>query len=121
MTLPDQRLADYIVHIIEAIDRIERYLEDIDELAFCSSELVQDAVIRNLDIVGEACHNIARNYPHFASANPGLPLAAAYQMRNVLAHGYFKVDLALVWNTTQTALPLLRDQLLALRRDASNN
>ena len=72
------------------------------------SELVQDAVIRNLEIIGEASHNIEQKFPDFARAHPELPLAVAYQMRNAVAHGYFKVDLEIVWNTIENDLsPLL--------------
>ncbi len=58
MSRDQQRLADYLAHILEAIERIGRYTEDMDELAFLSNPLVQDAVIRNLEIIGEASRNI---------------------------------------------------------------
>lgn len=58
MSRDQQRLADYLAHIIEAIERIGRYTEDMDDLAFLSNPLVQDAVIRNLEIIGEASRNI---------------------------------------------------------------
>ena len=52
------RLPDYLRHIIEAVDRIHRYTASMDEAGFVRSELVQDAVRRNLEIVGEASRNI---------------------------------------------------------------
>ena len=107
MTRDKQRLADYLAHIPEAIARIERYTEDMDELAFLANPMAQDAVIRNLEIIGEASHNIEKYYPAFAAAHAELPLAFAYQMRNALAHGYFKVDLEIVWRTIQGDLPAL--------------
>ena len=85
----DQRLADYLAHIIEAIERIHRYINGMDESAFLNNQLVQDAVIRNFEIIGEASHNIEMHYPEFAATNPELPLAFAYQMRNAVAHGNF--------------------------------
>lgn len=57
MTRTLQPLADYLAHILEAIDRIDRYTYDMDELAFLNNELVQDAVIRNFEIIGEASRN----------------------------------------------------------------
>ena len=69
--------------------------------------MVQDAVIRNLEIIGEASNNIEKFYPEFAAANSELPLAFAYQMRNAVAHGYFKVDLEVVWKTIHADLPAL--------------
>lgn len=93
--------------MLEAIERINRYTEGIDELAFLQDELIQDAVIRNLEILGEASNNIQKHYPDFATEHPELPLAFAYQMRNAVAHGYFKVDYEIVWKTIQADLPVL--------------
>lgn len=107
MTRDSQRLADYLGHIVDAIARIGRYTDGLDEATFLHDELIQDAVIRNLEIIGEASHNIETRYPDFALAHPELPLAVAYQMRNAIAHGYFKVDLHIVWNTIRRDLPTL--------------
>jgi uncharacterized protein with HEPN domain len=87
MSRDQQRLADYLTHILEAIERIDRYTEDMSEVPFLQNEMVQDAVIRNFEIIGEAGHNIEKHYPEFAAANPQLPLAFAYQMRNAVSHG----------------------------------
>lgn len=111
MTRDRQRLADYLVHMLEAIERIDRYVEDMDEVAFLCNEMAQDAVIRNLEIVGEASHNIECHYPAFGASHPELPLAFAYQMRNAISHGYFKVDLEIVWSTIHADLPGLSDQI----------
>lgn len=105
------RLADYLGHILEAIERIERYTADLAYDAFVESDITQDAVIRNLEIVGEACRNIDRRFPDFAARHPDFPLKAAFEMRNVLSHGYFGVDLGLVWRTVNTNLPELRRQV----------
>ena len=117
MSRDAQRLADYLAHILEAIERIGRYTEHITEAAFLENEMVQDAVIRNFEIVGEASHNIETHYPEFAAAHPELPLAFAYQMRNAVAHGYFKVDLEIVWKTINSALPGLYQQVRELLDD----
>jgi uncharacterized protein with HEPN domain len=75
---------------------VERYTEDATELMFMQDQLLQDAVVRNLEIIGEASHNIETKHPEFTAAHPDLPLTVAYQMRNAVAHGYFKVDFAIV-------------------------
>jgi len=67
------RVADYLEHIAQAIERIDRYTEDMDETAFLASELVQDAVIRNIEIIGEASNNIIRTSPVFASKHDDIP------------------------------------------------
>jgi uncharacterized protein with HEPN domain len=106
-----QRLADYLGHILQAIERIGRYTEDLGEVAFLEDEMAQDAVIRNFEIIGEASHNIEVHFPEFAQAHPELPLAFAYQMRNAVAHGYFKVDFEIVWKTLHNDLSGLYAQV----------
>ena len=54
------RLLDYLAHIVEAIERIDHYVQDIDELAFAADQRTQDAVIRNFEIIGEACNSVAK-------------------------------------------------------------
>lgn len=71
-------------------------------------------MIRNFEIIGEASHNIERHFPGFAADHPELPLAFAYQMRNAVAHGYFSVDLEIVWKTLQTDLPGLYVRMQAV-------
>ena len=75
------RLFGYLTHILQAIDRIQNYTEELDELAFLQNAMAQDAVIRNLEVIGEACRNIRQRYPTFADAHPELPLTSAYEMR----------------------------------------
>ena len=114
MSAEARRLSNYLGHILQAIERIHRYTEDMDEIGFSQNDMTQDAVIRNLEIIGEASRNIARHYPDFADAHPELPLSFAYEMRNALAHGYFKVDMAIVWKTIETDLPHLHRQVQAI-------
>ncbi|MCX7692782.1 DUF86 domain-containing protein [Tepidimonas taiwanensis] len=114
MTRDPQRLADYLAHIAEAIERIDRYTDGMDEMAFLNNELVQDAVIRNIEIIGEASNNIEKHYPEFATSHPELPLSSAYQMRNAVAHGYFKVDFEIVWRTIHRDLPALHKHVRKL-------
>lgn len=113
MSKDRQRLIDYLGHILQAIERIERYTDELDEVGFIQNEMVQDAVIRNLEIIGEASRNIERHFPDFAAAHPELPFAFAYQMRNAISHGYFKVDLEIVFNTVRQNLPVFQQQVSA--------
>lgn len=117
MTAQTARLPDYLSHILQAIENIECYTQDLDEVAFLDNKLVQDAVIRNLEIIGEASHNIERADPAFAESHPDIPLAFAWEMRNALSHGYFKVDAEIVWKTIELDLPELTTQI----RRAANN
>ncbi len=108
------RVSDYLEHIIKAIERIDRYTADMDEVAFLNSELVQDAVIRNIEIVGEASNNILRVDPAFASKHDNIPWQVMYTMRNRVTHGYDKVDLEIVWKTIQGDLPGLHQHVQGL-------
>ena len=74
------------------IARIKNYTHGITETAFLGDEKTQDAVIRNIEVIGEAARNIERNHPDFAAQHADVPWGIAYEMRNALAHGYFKVD-----------------------------
>lgn len=121
MSRDPQRLPDYLGHILEAIERIHSYVDDVDEVGFLSSKIIQDAVIRNLEVIGEASRNIERAHPEFAAAHPELPLALASDMRNALAHGYFKVDLEIVWKTIQRNLPELHAQIIEVSATLPRN
>ncbi|MBS4018950.1 MAG: DUF86 domain-containing protein [Dechloromonas sp.] len=118
------RVPDYLGHILKAIERIDRYTADMDEVAFLSSELVQDAVIRNIEIVGEASNNIQRVDPEFAAQHDDIPWLVMYTMRNRVSHGYDKVDLEIVWKTVQSDLPglyrLVQSALAGLPRPGND-
>ncbi|MGB3910135.1 MAG: DUF86 domain-containing protein [Pseudolysinimonas sp.] len=103
------RLPGYLNHILEAIRRIEGYTSNLERESFRLDLLVQDAVIRNIEVIGEASHRIERRFPEFVEAHPELPVSSAYQMRNAVAHGYFEVDLDVVWATITGDLPGLAD------------
>lgn len=83
-------------------------MDGLDEQAFLDAAIVQDAVIRNLEVIGEASRNVERADPSFAHSHPELPLKLAVDMRNALAHGYFKIDMQIVWKTIQQNLPGLQ-------------
>ena len=115
MTRDPQRLSDYLDHILEAIERIEEYVADLDEMTFLDNKLVQDAVIRNFEVIGEASNNIEKRFSEFVAAHPELPLTSAYQMRNAVAHGYFQVDFEILWKTIQRDLPGLHTKVKETR------
>ena len=104
---PSSRVAAYLRHMLEAISRCRRYISPGTEEDFLRDEKTQDAVVRNIEVIGEAARNVERADPAFAAAHPGIPWAVIYGMRNRLTHGYFEVDLHLVWRTVLTDLPVL--------------
>jgi uncharacterized protein with HEPN domain len=76
-----------------------------------NSRLIQDGVIRNLELIGEATKNLSAD---LRAANPEIPWRQIAGMRDVLIHDYLKVNLARVWNTVDTDLPELRATVLRL-------
>lgn len=115
MSRKTQRLPDYLDHILEAIERIQRYTAGLEFADYERNDLIQDAVIRNLEVIGEASRNIQRDFPDFSRENPALPLSFAYEMRNALAHGYFQIDHQIVWATLVRDLPNLKSLVGSLR------
>ena len=114
MSKKELRVTDYLEHILQAMQRIERYTHDMDEVGFLQNEMAQDAVIRNIEIVGEAANNIQKCDPDFAEQHSDIPWSVMYAMRNRVSHGYHKVDLELVWRTIQNDLPPMYQQVAEL-------
>jgi uncharacterized protein with HEPN domain len=98
-------------HILDAADRIATYLEGVDQASFLSNRMLQDAVIRNLEVIGEACVNLS---PVLVETHAAIPWRKASGIRNRLVHGYFEVDLKVVWQTAKDSLPSFAGQVRAL-------
>lgn len=110
-----ERIEDYLNHILEAATRIAEYIGPVPTREeFEKNPLVQDAVIRNLEIVGEAATNIQRHSPKLVKAYPQLPWSEMKAMRNKVIHGYFDVDLSVVWGTVREDVPRLAQQIKIL-------
>jgi uncharacterized protein with HEPN domain len=110
------RVNDYLDHIVRAIERIERYTLGKDEAAFLQDEQLQDAVIRNIEILGEAANNIKKAVPLLTDRHPEVPWLVMVAMRNRVSHAYFSVDHEIVWATIRNDLPAMKQQILALVR-----
>ena len=82
-----ERVEDYLGHIAEAITRATGYIRSLPDVeAFETNPLVQDAVVRNIEIIGEAVSHIARAAPGFTDQHPEIPWAQMRAMRNVVIH-----------------------------------
>jgi uncharacterized protein with HEPN domain len=88
-----ERVEDYLKHIAQAIERATLYVERLGSAeAFRLNQRDQDAVIRNIEIIGEAARQIQRHDPEFVTAHPELPWSDMRDMRNKVIHHYFEVD-----------------------------
>ncbi|WP_206811310.1 HepT-like ribonuclease domain-containing protein [Paradesulfitobacterium ferrireducens] len=97
----------YLQNILECILKIEKYTSNGEE-DFMTSSLVQDGVIRNLEIIGEATKRLSGN---FRDQNPDIPWREMAGLRDILIHNYMGVDLRTVWNVVVRELPRLKPQL----------
>jgi uncharacterized protein with HEPN domain len=75
--------------------------------------LLQDAVLRNLGIIGEAAHRLLADSPDYAATHPEIPLAKIYGMRNRITHAYEEVDMEIVWNLVLFDVPALQPNIAA--------
>jgi len=110
----EERAIDYVEDILRAADRIRLYTEGLNEEGFSLSQLVQDAVMLNIGIIGEAASRMMRQCPRFVAQHPDIPLRDAYIMRNRLVHGYDTVIVQTVWEAVQRDVPALAGQLRAV-------
>ena len=104
----------FLAHILEAIDLIEGYSEGKTLEEFIESRQLQDAIIRRIEIIGEAVKNLPED---FKSDHPEIAWQKIAGMRDVLIHQYFGVDLALTWDVVQSDIPDLKLKISQLKRE----
>ena len=98
----------FIKHIRDAIIRIKNFTLNHTKSKFLKDELVQSAVIRQIEIIGEASKNLSLSFRNKHSQIPFKDIAG---MRDKLIHHYFGVDINSVWNTVKSDLPKLENQI----------
>ena len=114
------RLPDYVDHIQQAAADVCSFVQGLAKDDFLADKRTQQAVIMSLMIIGEAATKAMEGYAAFTQAHPEVPWRNMRGMRNRMAHGYFDIDLHVVWETTQEWVPELLKQLPAVRQDAEN-
>lgn len=95
----NSRLADYLDHIRQAASEACTFVEGMDKEGFLADRRTQQAVIMSLIIVGEAATKLMDSHAAFAQAHPAIPWRSMRGMRNRIAHGYFDINLDVVWET----------------------
>lgn len=107
----ENRLTDYLDHMRQAATDACSFVEGLSKMDFLADKRTQQAVILSLIVIGEAATKIMDQYAEFAGQHPQVPWRSMRGMRNRIAHGYFDINLDVVWDTVQTALPELLEQL----------
>lgn len=115
----ESRLPDYLNHIRQAAIDACSFVEGQRKEDFLADKRTQQAVILSLLIIGEAATKLLQNYGDFLIRHPEVPWSSMKGMRNRLAHGYFDINLDVVWETVSNALPSLLDRMSAALKDAS--
>jgi uncharacterized protein with HEPN domain len=96
----------YLRHILEAVEKIEHYLSGITYESFCEDNMILDAVMKELEIIGEACSKLTRG---FRTKHREIPYRDAIDMRNFLVHEYFGVRKDVVSDTCKNDLPSFKE------------
>jgi uncharacterized protein with HEPN domain len=103
----------YLSHIAEAIEKIEEYIGELTYEEFLKDSKTVDAVIRQLEIIGEAANNVSEE---FQNKHPEFLWSKIISMRNRLIHEYFGVNEEIIWDTVEKKLPVLKKQIEELSR-----
>ena len=112
--MSEGRLRDNLDHMRQAARDACQFVEGMSKEEFLRDKRTQQAVVMSLIIIGEAATKAMDTNPGFAQAQPQVPWRNMRGMRNRIAHGYFDINFELVWDTVQTALPELLEQLRGL-------
>ena len=107
----------YLLDMLECIKRIENYVEGLSYEQFLMDDKTKDAVVRNIEIIGEAARNIPKEiqtrYSH-------IPWAEIISTRHVIAHDYFDLDYEIIWSIIVQDIPLLKRELELILKEINN-
>lgn len=109
--MTENRLTDYLDHMRQAATDACSFVEGLSKEDFLADKRTQQAVIMSLIVIGEAATKIMELHAEFTDQHRQVPWRSMRGMRNRIAHGYFDINLDVVWDTVQTALPTLLEQL----------
>ncbi len=105
------RLEAWLDDMLVNAEAIERYTAGVTQQEFMADEMRQDAVIRRIEVIGEAADRIMKAIPDYQTSFPDLPLRIAKDTRNLVIHEYQRVSPSLIWKTAIREIPQLRETL----------
>lgn len=106
----------FLFDILDSIQVIEKYVEHKTEDDFLEDGILQDAIIRRIEIIGEAVKNIPEQ---IKQTYPDVAWKKSAGMRDVVIHGYFEVDVGIAWDTIHDDLPILKEQIAHIMKELS--
>lgn len=103
-----ERDRNYLQHMLAAIDLVLKFTSDLSYEEFEKNDMALAAAVREIEVIGEASYKLS---DAFQEAHPDIPWHAMRGMRNHLIHGYFDIDIKLVWQTAKERLPELKEYI----------
>jgi uncharacterized protein with HEPN domain len=108
----------YLKDILEAIRKIERYTKNISFDDFIVDELIQDGVVRNLEVIGEAVKNIPE---YIKDKKPEVEWKKIAGLRDIITHAYFVIDEDIIWDAVKNKLPELKEKIIEILSEIEGN
>ena len=108
----------YVLDILNAAQLAQTFVAGVDKAAFMQDLMRQSAVLRQLEVMGEAAKQVS---PSFKVAHPEIPWRQIVGMRDILIHAYRRVDMDIVWTATQVSISQVIPQLEALISSTTND
>ena len=105
----------FIRHMLASIERIEKFMKNVAKAQFLKNEEKQSAVMRQIEIIGEAVKNLPKSY---TKKYPQVPWKDIAGMRDKLLHHYFGVDLETVWKAIQEDIPELKKNIVRIKENS---
>ena len=112
--MKSREFIDYLRDIIDAVEKIEKFTEGMDSEGFYADDKTAYAVIRALEIIGEATKKVPQN---IKESYPQVPWREMAGIRDKLIHDYFGVNLEVIWKTVQEDLPTLKPRILQILQE----
>ncbi|WP_424361504.1 DUF86 domain-containing protein [Methylocystis parvus] len=119
--MKEERIHTLLDQVEKALCLCASYLDGLSRDDFLKDNRTQQAVAMNLIILGEAVSRLEARFPEFLARFPGMPWQSMRGMRNRIAHGYFELDMEIVFDTARMDLPELQKSLSALRAAVDEN
>ena len=98
-------------HMLEAIDNINEFKQDITFESFCNNKLLKYAIFYNVAVIGEAAYKLSKDFLHNHS---NVPWRDIINMRHVIIHGYYTIDDEILWETITYDIPLLKATIMKI-------